>query len=80
MKTFLLKQLIFKILFALIILNNLNIRIMATALYDTTRILNVMDKARRGEPITIGVIGGSITAGYAASVENKRWANLMTDW
>jgi len=80
MKSFLLKQLFFKILFALILLSNLNIRIMATAIYDTARIFNVMDKARRGEPITIGVIGGSITAGYAASAENKKWANLMTDW
>ncbi len=59
---------------------DLSIDMMATGMYDTARIYKVMAKARRGEPITIGVIGGSITAGYAASTENKRWANLMTDW
>jgi len=48
--------------------------------FDTTRIFNVMAKARRGENITIGVLGGSITQGYAASSEANRWANLMTDW
>jgi acyl-CoA thioesterase-1 len=48
--------------------------------YDTTRIYHTMAKARRGEPVTIGVIGGSITAGSLASSEATRWANLMTDW
>jgi lysophospholipase L1-like esterase len=48
--------------------------------YDTTRIFNTMAKARRGENITIGVIGGSITQGYAASSASTRWANLMTNW
>ena len=48
--------------------------------YDTTRIFNAMAKARRGENITIGVIGGSITQGYAASSVSTRWANLMTNW
>jgi len=48
--------------------------------YDTTRIYRAMAKARRGEPIKIVVLGGSITAGSLASVESKRWANLMTDW
>ena len=48
--------------------------------YDTTRIYKAMAKARRGENITIAVLGGSITQGYAASSENTRWANLMTDW
>ncbi len=51
-----------------------------TAGYDTTRIYKAMAKARRGEPVTIGVIGGSITAGSLASTEATRWANLMTDW
>jgi lysophospholipase L1-like esterase len=53
---------------------------MATGSYDTTRFFEVMAKARKGEPITIGVIGGSVTAGYAATAENKRWANLMSEW
>jgi hypothetical protein len=48
--------------------------------YDSTRIFHAMAKARRGEPVVIGVIGGSITAGTAASTEAHRWANLMTDW
>jgi hypothetical protein len=48
--------------------------------YDTTRIFKAMAKARRGENITIGVIGGSITQGSLASSVEKRWANLMTDW
>lgn len=48
--------------------------------YDTARIFQAMQKARRGKNITIGVIGGSITKGYAASTESKNWANLMTDW
>jgi lysophospholipase L1-like esterase len=39
-----------------------------------------MDKARNGEDVVIGVIGGSITQGYAASTESKRWANLVTNW
>ncbi|OFY56120.1 MAG: hypothetical protein A2Y87_06165 [Bacteroidetes bacterium RBG_13_46_8] len=39
-----------------------------------------MAKARRGEPVTIGVIGGSITAGSLASTEDKCWANIVTNW
>jgi lysophospholipase L1-like esterase len=48
--------------------------------FDTARIYNAMAKARRGEPVTIGVIGGSITAGSLASTEEKRWANIVTNW
>ncbi|MCK9206056.1 MAG: cellulase family glycosylhydrolase [Salinivirgaceae bacterium] len=48
--------------------------------YEPSRIYQAMAKGRRGEDLKIGVIGGSITAGYAASTENKRWANLMADW
>lgn len=48
--------------------------------YDTTRIFKAMVKARNGEDITIGVFGGSITAGSLASTEDKRWANLITYW
>jgi lysophospholipase L1-like esterase len=48
--------------------------------YDSTRIMHAMARARSGEPITIGVLGGSITAGYAASTEDKRWANLVKKW
>ncbi len=48
--------------------------------YEPARIFKAMEKGRLGEDITIGVIGGSITAGYAASTESKRWANLVADW
>jgi lysophospholipase L1-like esterase len=51
-----------------------------TPSFDTTRIYHAMAKARRGEPITVAVIGGSITNGYAASTEDKRWANLVASW
>jgi lysophospholipase L1-like esterase len=52
----------------------------AVSEYDTTRIFNAMAKARRGEDITVAVIGGSITAGSLASGEDKRWANIMKEW
>jgi lysophospholipase L1-like esterase len=48
--------------------------------FDTSRIYHAMAKARRGEPVNIGVIGGSITAGSLASTEDKRWANIVTEW
>jgi lysophospholipase L1-like esterase len=48
--------------------------------YDPTRIYQTMAKAERGEPITIVVLGGSITQGAHASRENKRWSNKMADW
>jgi acyl-CoA thioesterase-1 len=51
-----------------------------TPSFDTTRIYHAMAKARRGEAVTVAVIGGSITNGYAASTEDKRWANLVADW
>jgi len=48
--------------------------------YDTTRIYRAMAKARRGEPINIVVLGGSITQGSLASSESNRWVNIMTEW
>jgi lysophospholipase L1-like esterase len=51
-----------------------------TAPSDLARIYKAMDKGRKGEEIKIGIIGGSITAGTAASSESKRWTNLMADW
>lgn len=48
--------------------------------YEPARIYKAMDKGRRGEDLKIGVIGGSITQGFFASTEQKRWANLMADW
>lgn len=47
---------------------------------DLSRIYKAMDKGRRGEPVRIVVLGGSITAGSHATAETARWANIMTDW
>ena len=47
---------------------------------DLSRLWIVMDKAMRGESITVAVTGGSITYGSNASVEDKRWANLVGKW
>jgi lysophospholipase L1-like esterase len=47
---------------------------------DTTRLERVLTKARAGEPVTIGVIGGSITGGASASSEENRWGNRVAQW
>lgn len=47
---------------------------------NTARLERVLAKARRGETVTIGVIGGSITQGAKASRAETRYANLVTDW
>ncbi|MDX9974472.1 MAG: SGNH/GDSL hydrolase family protein [FCB group bacterium] len=47
---------------------------------DPLRIQRVFAKAKRGEPVVVGVIGGSITAGAAASIEEYRWGNRMAAW
>jgi len=47
---------------------------------DTARVQHVLAKARRGEPVVIGVIGGSITAGARASKEEYRWGNVVAQW
>ena len=48
---------------------------------DFARIQAVMQKAMQGENLTIGVIGGSITAGANASDFGKTaWAPLVRDW
>lgn len=46
---------------------------------DTARMVNVLQKAARGEEITIGYIGGSITEGMTAGAE-LCWAKLTYDW
>jgi lysophospholipase L1-like esterase len=50
------------------------------SLEDTARLQHVIARARRGEPITVGVIGGSITAGAAASTEENRYGNRIAKW
>jgi lysophospholipase L1-like esterase len=47
---------------------------------DTARLQRVLAKARRGEKITIGVIGGSITQGAAASKAAMRYGDRVTKW
>ncbi len=47
---------------------------------NSSRIKRVFEKANRGEKITVGVIGGSITQGSSASKPENRWANLITKW
>ena len=50
------------------------------AMGDTARLQHALAKARRGEPIVVGAIGGSITQGAVASAEENRWANRMAQW
>ena len=47
---------------------------------NLARLERVMAKARRGEQVTVGVIGGSITKGGAASSPEKDYASLVTQW
>lgn len=47
---------------------------------DTARLGRVLAKARRGEDVTFGVIGGSITQGAKASGEAFRYGNLIAQW
>jgi len=47
---------------------------------DTARLEHALAKARRGERVVVGVIGGSITAGAAASTEANRWGNRVALW
>lgn len=51
------------------------------SLGNTARLQAVFEKARRGEPITIAAIGGSITAGGAATKNIKnRYVNHLAAW
>ncbi len=47
---------------------------------DTARLQRVLAKARRGEAVTVGVIGGSITQGASASKGERRYGDLMAAW
>lgn len=47
---------------------------------DTSRLLSAMRKARNGEELTIGVIGGSITQGSLATASDKSYAFLLYKW
>jgi lysophospholipase L1-like esterase len=50
------------------------------SLGDTARLQRVLAKARRGESVVVGVIGGSITAGASASKPELSWGNLVAAW
>ena len=47
---------------------------------DAARVQHALAKARRGEPIVVGTIGGSITQGASASAEENRWPNRVAQW
>jgi len=47
---------------------------------DSARLCRVFAKARRGEDVVVGVIGGSITAGAAASKPDLRYGNRVAAW
>lgn len=47
---------------------------------NLARLQRVMAKARRGEPITVGVIGGSITQGARAGRPENRYGNRVAKW
>jgi hypothetical protein len=47
---------------------------------DRARMQRVMVRASQGDPVTVAVIGGSITAGAAATQQEKRFGNLVAQW
>jgi lysophospholipase L1-like esterase len=47
---------------------------------STVRIQHALARARRGEPVTVGVIGGSITQGAKASRAELRWGERVGAW
>jgi len=47
---------------------------------DLGRLAKVFAKARRGEPIRLGVIGGSITVGAIASNPGNSYSGLLLAW
>jgi len=47
---------------------------------DLSRVRLVMERARRGEAVTVAVIGGSITAGAKATRPENRYGNRIAEW
>lgn len=47
---------------------------------NTVRIERIFREAREGKPITVAVIGGSITAGAKATTWENAYGNLVTNW
>lgn len=50
------------------------------SLGDTTRLQRALAKARRGEKLVIGFLGGSITEGACASGVEQRYASRVFQW
>lgn len=50
------------------------------SLGDPDPVWRALAKARRGEPIVVGVIGGSITQGASATAEENRYGNRIAAW
>ena len=44
------------------------------------RLQRIMVRASQDDPVTVAVIGGSITAGAAATQPEKRYGNLVAQW
>jgi len=47
---------------------------------DPARLEHVFSKGLRGEPLTVAVIGGSITEGARATCREKQWGYVLTEW
>jgi len=47
---------------------------------DPARLRAAMLKARRGEPVTVATIGGSITAGGGATSPERVYGRIVADW
>ncbi|MFA6244564.1 MAG: SGNH/GDSL hydrolase family protein, partial [Candidatus Hydrogenedentales bacterium] len=47
---------------------------------NKARLQRVFAKAQRGEKVTVGVLGGSITQGALASSEDNRYGNRIAQW
>lgn len=48
---------------------------------ENVRIQNFLAKVRRGEPVTVAVLGGSITTGYSAQpISKNSWASRTETW
>lgn len=50
---------------------------------DETRMANVLDRASKGEEITVAYIGGSITEGYHDNLTlavDEKWAKMTNNW
>lgn len=47
---------------------------------DATRLRHVLKKAREGRPVTVAVIGGSITQGASASRPEYRYGERLAEW